>query len=139
MLLRTLLLSLSFLAACSSTPDVASYLSPYRIDVRQGNHISQEMVARLKPGMTRDQVRFILGTPLIADIFHADRWDYVYLFQPGHGEPQRRRLAIFFDDNKLARVAGDVVAETADNAPVQPENATPATRMIEVPASVKKN
>ena len=99
------------LAACSNVqvPDVASVITPYRIDIRQGNYITQDMVAQLKPGMTRDQVRFILGTPLVADIFHAERWDYIYSFKPGRGEVQLRRFAVFFADNKLARVAGDVV------------------------------
>ena len=140
MLLRFLLLALPFLAACSSSPGISSMLSPYRIDVRQGNYVDQEMVAKLRPGMTRDQVRFALGTPLVSDIFHADRWDYVYRFQPGRGEPQLRRLVVFFVDDKLARVGGDVVAETAETAAA---TATPApnqsARVIEVPAPAKKD
>ncbi len=136
MLSRTLLPSLLLLAGCSSTPNVTSLLSPYRVDVRQGNYISQEMVARLRPGMTRDQVRFALGTPLVADMFHANRWDYVYRFQPGRGEIQLRRLVIFFQDDKLARVGGDVVAETEATAAVAP---VPTTRVIEVPGSPKKD
>jgi len=124
------------LAACSGTPDVVSMLSPYRIDVRQGNYVSQEMAAQLKPGMTRDQVRFVLGTPLVADMFHADRWDYVYRFQPGRGGPQTRRLTVFFENDRLVRVGGDVVAASED-APV----AAPATaaRVIEIPAPQKKD
>lgn len=99
------------LTACSSTPEIPSMLTPYRIDVRQGNYITQEMVAQLKPGQSRDQVRFILGTPLVADPYHAERWDYVYRFQPGHGEAQQRRVTIFFSDNKLSRIAGDVMSK----------------------------
>lgn len=118
-------LSFLLLAACSSTPDVTSAFSPYRIDVRQGNFVTQEMVAQLKPGMTRDQVRFILGTPLVADIFHAERWDYVYRFQPGKGAVQQRRLTVYFDNDKLARVAGDVVAADTGEAGV---GASPGTR-----------
>lgn len=91
-------------------PDVTSHLTPYRIDVRQGNFVSQEMVARLKPGLTRDQVRFILGTPLVADVFHADRWDYVYRFQPGRGEVEKRHLIVYFEGDKLVRLGGDVVS-----------------------------
>jgi outer membrane protein assembly factor BamE len=131
MLPRTLLLSLPFLAACSSTPNVTSLLSPYRVDVRQGNYVTQDMVTRLKPGMSRDQVRFALGTPLVADMFHANRWDYVYRFEPGRGEVQLRRLVIFFEDNKLVRVGGDVVAETEASAAAAP---VPAARVVEVPA-----
>ncbi|MBX7134802.1 MAG: outer membrane protein assembly factor BamE, partial [Fimbriimonadaceae bacterium] len=107
------------LAGCSSTPDVASYLTPYKIDVRQGNFVSQEMVAQLRPGLSRDQVRFILGSPLVVDAFHTDRWDYVYRFQPGRGEAQQRRLAVYFEDGKLARVDGDVVAEDGARAPAE--------------------
>ena len=85
------------------------WLAPYRIDIQQGNFVSQEMVAQLKRGMTKDQVRFLLGTPLVTDIFHADRWDYVY-FLDRPGKPRvRRRLAVLFEDGKLARLEGDVV------------------------------
>lgn len=128
--------SLLFLGACSSAPEVTSYLTPYRIDVRQGNYVTQEMVARLKPGMTREQVRFALGTPLVSDIFHADRWDYVYRFQPGRGEAQMRRLVVFFTDGKLARVGGDVVAENDHNAV---EASPPPARVVEVPGPAKKD
>lgn len=124
------------LAGCSSTPDITSRLSPYRIDVRQGNYVTQDMVAKLKPGMSRDQVRFALGTPLVADMFHADRWDYVYRFQPGRGETQLRRLVVFFEEGKLVRVGGDVVAETEAAPSAAP---SPAARVIEVPAAPKKD
>lgn len=127
------------ISACSTAPDITitSSLNPYKIDVRQGNYVSQEMVASLKPGMTRDQVRFILGTPMVADVFHADRWDYVYRLQLGKGELQQRRLVVFFEQGKLVRVGGDVVA----NDPSAPDAATekPAPRVIEIaPAESKK-
>ena len=99
------------LSGCSATPEIPSLLTPYRIDVRQGNHVSQEMVDQLKTGLSKDQVRFILGTPLLTDPFHAERWDYVYRFQPGRGEVEQRRLAVFFSDDKLARVEGDVMSK----------------------------
>jgi len=134
--LPLLILPALLLAACSNTPDITSRLSPYRIDVRQGNYITQDMVAKLKPGMTRDQVRFALGTPLVADMFHADRWDYVYRFQPGRGEVQLRRLVVFFEEGKLVRVGGDVVAETEASSTPAP---APAARIIEVPAAPKKD
>lgn len=123
------------LAACSNVkmPDVASAITPYRIDIRQGNYISQEMVAQLKPGMTRDQVRFILGTPLVADIFHAERWDYVYWFRPGRGEVQKRRLTVFFEDDKLSRVTGDVVGAEPGEAEADAQAAASARgRVIEI-------
>ena len=124
------LLSL-LLAACSSM----STPQPYRIDVQQGNVITQEMVAQLKPGLTRDQVKFILGSPLVADMFHTDRWDYVYMLQPGKGEVQRRRLTVIFEDNKLARLAGDVVA--GDGWLEGPQAIPPASRVIEIPPAKK--
>lgn len=134
--MKRFLLLLPFLAACSNgpvvsgiTPVITSVIQPYRIDVRQGNFISQDMVAQLKPGLTRDQVRFILGSPLVADMFHADRWDYVYRFQRGWDEPEQRILTVFFVDNKLTRVSGDVVAEDASRS----EATKPAAKVIEMP------
>ena len=103
-------------------------INPYRIDVRQGNYVDQEMVARLKKGMTRDQVRFALGTPLIVDAFHPDRWDYVYRFQPGQGEPEQRVLSVFFDGHRLDRVAGDVQAGDPHAATSQSET----SRVVEI-------
>lgn len=125
---RLILSALPLLAACSSAPEVTSYLTPYKVDVRQGNMVSQEMVAQLKPGQTKDQVRFILGTPLVSDMFHADRWDYVYRFQPGRGEVQQRRLIVYFEDGKLARVGGDVAASN----PGAEALAKPASRVVEI-------
>ena len=118
----------SLLAACSS-------FNAYKIDIQQGNVITQEMVAQLKPGLTRDQVKFILGSPLVADMFHTDRWDYVYMLQPGKGEVQRRRLTVIFEDNKLARLAGDVVA--GDGWLEGPQANPPASRVIEIPPAKK--
>ena len=124
---RTLYL-LPLLAACSGTPEIANYLTPYRVDVRQGNMVTQEMVAQLKPGLSREQVRFILGSPLVADMFHADRWDYVYRFQPGRGDAQQRVLTVFFQDNKLLRVTGDVVADD----PNKLEAPKPAAQILDI-------
>lgn len=106
---RTLLLvaALMPLTACTYKP---SFINEYKIDVQQGNVLTQDMVAQLKPGQTREQVRFILGSPLIADIFHRDRWDYVYRFREGRsGKVVSRQFSVFFDANdRLVRVAGDV-------------------------------
>lgn len=104
----------TLLAACSTKP---SFINEYKIDVQQGNVLSQEMVAQLKPGQTRDQVRFLLGTPLIADMFHQQRWDYVYRYQNGRtGQVEARKFAVFFDsDGRLERVNGDVaLADTGE-------------------------
>jgi outer membrane protein assembly factor BamE len=127
------LLLVTLLAACSTAPESRTWLT-YRIDVRQGNLVTQEMAAQLKMGQTKDQVRFILGTPLVADMFHADRWDYVYRFQPGRigGDAEQRHLVVIFDNGKLVAVGGDVITYGA-----RPEvPAKPATRVIDIaPAS----
>lgn len=76
----------------------------YRLDVQQGNVIEDEKVAQMKVGMDRGEVLDLLGTPLVADPFHPERWDYVYLFKPAYGKAQRSRVTVFFDANdKLAR------------------------------------
>lgn len=94
------------LAGCGYIPQI----TPYRMEIQQGNMIDQEMVSRLKVGMTKDQVRFLLGTPLIIDPFRVDRWDYVFLRQPENKtEVEKRRVVVFFEDNKLKRIEGDVV------------------------------
>ncbi|GAC1316384.1 MAG: hypothetical protein NVS3B11_21250 [Collimonas sp.] len=80
--------------------------SPYRIDIQQGNFVSKEMLAQVKEGMTREQVRFALGTPLVTDLFHEDRWDYVFRLQKGNGEVTTSRVSVFFNGNVLARVDG---------------------------------
>ena len=107
------------LTACSSVPRI---ITEYRIDVQQGNVLTQEMVAQLRPGLTRDQVRFVLGTSMLSDVFHAQRWDYVYRFQNGRtGAIETRKLAVFFNqEGLLERVTGDVeTAREEDlNAPV---------------------
>lgn len=100
--------SILLLAGCS----VTEKLTPYKIDIQQGNVVTQEMVAKLKPGMTKAQVRFILGTPLITDAYHANRWDYVYRYLKAGKLTEERKLALFFDQELLQRVEGDVVAAT---------------------------
>ncbi|MES2770633.1 MAG: outer membrane protein assembly factor BamE [Pseudomonadota bacterium] len=107
-------------AACSSVPHL---VTEYRIDVQQGNVLTQEMVAQLRPGLTKDQVRFILGTPLLTDVFHADRWDYIYRLQKGKtGEVDKHRLTAFFDPSgRLLRVTGDVAAAETANKDTAPE------------------
>lgn len=102
------------LAACSYVPHI---VTEYRIDVQQGNVLNQEMVSQLKPGQTRDQVRFILGTPMLTDMFHANRWDYVYRLQNGRTNVvETRRLSVFFDrEGRLEKVTGDTdVAQASE-------------------------
>ena len=80
--------------------------SPYRPDIQQGNFVSQEMLAQLKPGQTRDQVRFLLGSPMIADMFHADRWDFPFYLARGDGELTTSRVTVYFKDNVVERFDG---------------------------------
>lgn len=84
-----------------------TFLGPYRPDVHQGNIISKEMVDQLRIGMSRDQVRFMLGTPLMSTEFRKDRVDYVYYLNPRRGQVQNRRLTLFFKDSKLERFETD--------------------------------
>ncbi len=97
------------LGACESARSWApTFIQPYRPDVPQGNIVTLEMVEQLRPGMTRDQVRFLLGTPLVTSMFHMDRWDYVYHLKRGKGtEVQTRRLTVYFKDTRLERHTED--------------------------------
>ncbi|MHB8166018.1 MAG: outer membrane protein assembly factor BamE [Sulfuricella sp.] len=122
-------ITILLLAACS----VTEKLTPYKIDIQQGNVVTQEMVAKLKPGMTKAQVRFILGTPLIMDAFHANRWDYVYRYQKAGKLIEERKLALFFDKELLQRVEGDVVAAS----PATEEKKEPA-KAAEQPVKEEK-
>lgn len=96
-------------------------VTPYRIEIQQGNYVSQDMVAKLKRGMSREQVRFVLGTPLVTDMFHADRWDYIFYRERPDKTRESRRLAVFFKNDRLDRLEGDVVAQGSDGE-------TPAVR-----------
>ena len=96
-----LLLIPLFLAGC--------FLAPHKIDLQQGNYVDQEMVSKLKLNMTRDQVLFAMGTPLVIDPFHPDRWDYVYLTGRAGDVNRERGIFLEFEDNKLVRIGGDVV------------------------------
>lgn len=121
----------SLLAACSYKPD---FISEYKIDIQQGNVLTQEMVSQLKPGQTRDQVRFVLGTPMIADVFHQWRWDYAYRYKNGKtGQVEARRLSVFFDkQGLLERVDGDVAAATPEELLLPPNK----SRLVELGALV---
>src|SRR5690348_9859643 len=95
------LLVLVSLAGCSSVPSVL-----YKIEIQQGNVITQDMVDKLKPGMSRSQVRFVLGSPLISDPFHENRWDYIYRLEQRGRLVEQRKLTVFFEGDKLVRIDG---------------------------------
>src|SRR5262245_10859588 len=113
-----LLLVVLLLAGCSSRPQVLlPTFKPYKMDIQQGNFVTQDMVAKLQPGMTRSQVRFALGTPLVVDPFRADRWDYVYMYQKAGVVTEHRKVIVVFKDDKLVRIEGDVVPAAPGAAP----------------------
>lgn len=105
-------------------------IKPYKIDVQQGNYVTQEMLAKLKPGMTRSQVRFALGTPLIVDPFRNDRWDYFYMMHKRGELAEQRAVTIVFRGDELLRIEGDVVpaapAASGSSAAQTPVPAKPA-------------
>ncbi len=121
-LARTALV-VAIISGCSTVPRI---INEYKIDVQQGNVLTQEMVSQLRPGLSKDQVRFVLGTPVLMDMFHANRWDYVYRLRRGNtSEVEMRKFSVFFDANdKLVRVSGDVTAAQAADASVVPESRT---------------
>lgn len=85
----------------------ASWLpSFYTIDVRQGNYLDNALVARLRPGMSKTQVQTLIGTPLVTDPFHANRWDYVYFYKHDGDVLERRHLTLFFEGESLRRIQG---------------------------------
>lgn len=102
-------------AGCSWLPDVnrgatgafLGFITPYRIEVVQGNVVTREQAARIKPGMTRLEVRDLLGSPMLTDPFHPDRWDYWYDLQAADGRTERQHLILYFTQGKLARVERD--------------------------------
>jgi outer membrane protein assembly factor BamE len=103
MRIATAALFIALLSACS----FVGFPGVYRIDVEQGNIVTEEMAEQLRPGMSRRQVRFILGTPLIEDTFNQDRWDYVYVKRNGQNILEESRLTVEFDGDSLLSVSGD--------------------------------
>ncbi|OMH39352.1 outer membrane protein assembly factor BamE [Motiliproteus sp. MSK22-1] len=89
------------LSGCTFFPGV------HKIDIQQGNIVTQEMVDQLRPGMTKDQVRFVMGTPLIQDTFQNNRWDYILTLKKGGDERAQERMSLFFTDGKLSNLSGD--------------------------------
>ncbi len=105
--LMSLVLLAVVLAGCGGWNPIAR-LHPYRIEVQQGNLVTQDMLDRLRPGMSPSQVRFVLGTPLIVDPFHKERWDYVYRLEKGGKVIEQRHIAVLFENDKFKGLEGDV-------------------------------
>lgn len=83
----------------------------YRPTIQQGNVVTQEQVNELKPGMSKRQVRFLLGTPMLTDVFHANRWDYAYTLGEGSRPDEMQRVTVYFEEDRLVRIAGDLRPE----------------------------
>ena len=117
-----IILACSVLGACSSTASSMStsavnpvnWITPYKVDVIQGNFVSKEQVAQLRPGLSRDEVKAVLGTPLMASLFHADRWDYVFTMKRQSVAPQSFKYTVYFKGNVLERFEGDDMPSEAE-------------------------
>jgi outer membrane protein assembly factor BamE len=133
----TLALAMFFAAGCAKAPvPMPEFVKPYRMTIQQGNFVTRDMVEQLKPGMTKEQVRFILGTPLLTDIFHADRWDYTFYRDAPGAKREQRNFSVIFEDQKLARVVGDLLpepGEPARAAPAKPAASSTAPRPVAPP------
>ena len=114
----TALASLALLGGCGNFGSM-DFPGVYKISIPQGNIITQDMVDQLRPGMTKRQVIFVMGTPLVRDPYHQDRWDYVYNFQPGGGERGQERLSVVFDDDQLVSISGDFEPTPTETAVAQ--------------------
>ena len=123
--MRILLITLAI--TCLSACGFVGFPGVYKIDVEQGNIVTQEMADQLKPGMSRRQVRFIMGTPLIEDTFNQDRWDYPYVKRNGLNVLSESLLTVVFEGDTLVTVRGDYLppawseqSSTADEQPAEP-------------------
>lgn len=117
--MRYLVLLLAVL--CASCTSTLPSLKPYHLDIQQGNVVTSKMMLQLKPGMSKSQVRYVMGTPLLQDSFHQDRWDYLYQMNKGGNLVERRRVILEFNNDGLAKVRGDVIqagSPGAENAPL---------------------
>jgi outer membrane protein assembly factor BamE len=113
-----IVLACALVGACSSTSTSAvnpvNWITPYKVDVIQGNFVSKEQIELLQPGMSRDQVKAVLGTPLMASLFHADRWDYVFTLKRQGVESQSFKYTVFFKNDLLERFAGDAMPSESE-------------------------
>ena len=117
---------------CDRVPDVIPDFDLrvpglYRLDVRQGNALNDAALARLEIGMPRGKVLHLLGSPAVDDVFHPDRWDYLYSFAPSGEDGEWRRIVLHFEDDLLARIEGDLPPAGAPSS--EPESA----RVVTVP------
>ena len=116
--MRTLLIAVAIMSlnACG----FVGFPGVYRINIEQGNIIDQELVDQLRPGMSRRQVRFILGTPLVEDSFNQDRWDYLYVLRNGPDVLNEAHLTVYFDGDELSHYTGSFDNTTDGSEPTTP-------------------
>lgn len=115
-------------ALCTGCGMALPTIKPYKLEVQQGNVVTSAMLLQLHPGMTKSQVRFIMGTPLIQDSFHGNRWDYVYQLRESGKVIEQRRVILDFENDLLKTVRGDVIAAGSDKSTLNTENI--GTRVI---------
>ena len=123
-----IILLIALLTACGSA---APSVKPFKMDIQQGNVVTSKMLLQLRPGMTKSQVRFIMGTPLIVDSFHKDRWDYFYQLRQAGKIVEQRRVILDFDKDFLTKVRGDVVPEGTAGAATSNESSVAKTITVE--------
>jgi outer membrane protein assembly factor BamE len=131
-----LILFTVFLTACGTA--ALPTLKPYKLDVQQGNVVTSKMLLQLRPSMTKSQVRFIMGTPLIQDSFHGNRWDYVYQMREAGKLIEQRRVILDFENELLKSVRGDVIASTGEQAKADAAATNIGTRVIEPPTKAEE-
>lgn len=108
-------------------PDSSGLLEPYRTDLPQGNYVTREMVAQVRAGLSREQVRAIMGAPLLNSLFREDRWDYVFRYQRPNKQAELRRVVVRFKDDRVAAVDADALPEREDSTdPALPGYRPPA-------------
>ena len=112
-------------------PNRSGLLQPYRTDLPQGNYLTQQTLDQVKEGMTREQVRFALGTPLLRHVFHPDRWDYVFRYQFPSGRAELRRATIVFRDDRVAAIE-------AESLPAKEDPTDPALPGYRPPSTAQK-
>lgn len=129
-------ISLCLLCACSRSYD-GGFNAPllHKIDIQQGNVVDQKMLDQLKPGMDKKQVKFIMGTPVLIDPFHNERWEYIYSFQEGGTVREQRHITLHFENDKLAYISGDI---EISNIPRQEYKIITEENAIIVPISDKE-
>ena len=116
LVLAALVASIAGAGCASSDRTRSGPFEPYRIDVPQGNYVDQAMMSQIREGMTREQVRFALGTPLLVDPFRTDRWDYVFRYQHPNGTADLRRATVHFTEGRVARIDSEALPASDDGS-----------------------